>query len=208
MSAVIQNSMVAQISSIASGSNMITVQDSDGVKMSVIDQEVLVDSVSKAVITQAMESDVGQSISVTIDQAAKAKAEGFEFTWAMMLIIALVVVGGVVIIKMKKTVENVIMSPLTWTLIVTPFLIGAVVLAVAGIPQKKTFWPYKNMREDDNEDEKDSKKAFNKTLLLGSAISAAMLAVICGGLLFAVVKTSAGSSKRSGGGGVDLFADM
>lgn len=37
MSAVIQNSMVAQISSIASGSNMITVQDSDGVKMSVID---------------------------------------------------------------------------------------------------------------------------------------------------------------------------
>jgi len=184
---VIQSNIVAAVQTLVTSSNIITVQGTDGLNMDLIDQEVVTDVVTKSVVTQTMASDAGQKVDLLVDQAAKASATGLDLTLGLVVFIVLAIVGMVIFVSWKNTVATVLMSPMTWLLVVMPFLIGSMVLMVAGLSAKKVFWPYRPAATNDTAEEAEKKKTMNRTIVLAASITAAFLVILEAGLFYAMI---------------------
>lgn len=202
LSTAVQTSMVAEINAVTSGTNSITIVDSSNVTATVIDQEFFNDTVTKNVVAQSMSTSVGQEAQVAIEQAAKAKAEGFNLSLGLIVFIVAAIVGSIFIVSWKNTVTTVLMNPMTWMLVTTPILIGSAVLFIAGMPKTKIFWPYEKAVSSDTETEASNKRSKNATILLAAGVSTVMLLVLDAGLFYATIKSYGampkGQQPRSG----------
>lgn len=172
LTTVIRDSCIAQVTNLASGTSSIRIAGvKEGSTVADVGQNVIIQSIAKSVVTQVMGSSAGQKVEVQIDQAAKAQAKGLDLTLALILYIVLAIVGAVVFVTMKGTVQQVIMSPMIWMLLMSFPLTGCLIMLIAGIPKKKVMWPYKNAKSNDTADELEEKNKINSSIMLASGVA-------------------------------------
>lgn len=188
LAVAVQSSMIAQVNAISTGSNVITITDSSNVTMSVIDQEIYLETVTKNVVSQTMQSEIGQEAKVAIEQAATAKAEGFNLSMGLIVFIVAAIVASIFVVSWKNTITTVLMNPMTWLLVTTPILIGTSVLFIAGIPSKRVFWPYTQDVSTDTAAERSNRKSRNATIILASGVSTVFLTLLDFALFYATLK--------------------
>lgn len=195
LSSEVNSKAVALFQTGTSAMNSISVIDSAGVRMSLVDQESYIDQISTATFDQVMSTTAGQGVKVIVDQAAKATS--LNLTLIVGIVTAGVVASVFIIFgsrfllgaqaRIGRGIGAAVASPMLWAGLLAIPALFAISTFVMSLTPNKAMWPLKQVKSTDTADEIAAKRSNNVAVsVISGIVGAACTAGVVGISLYSM----------------------